>query len=391
MKFNNYILLATLLGITSLPTQGMSMITAQARNALAKQAVASTKVVCASMGAKPLAIKSPSFSSKSIVALHNQKFNRDRSNVYSLLYGGGLLATLGIWLGVTQQNQEKAIKQEREDAELKIYKPLFFEARAKYDEYLLSRPWGEVSSEYIKWRNDTAKELENELLGLIGYSKQEWLKFCRQEVFYFEHFGKERFDKDALESQGLLIPANLNSAIVDGLRLASINPAAVKWQICLSMPSNAIMGAERSFISISKRACSDCQDTVSDDIKLTIMHEIQHLLWDDGLRQVAANIALKEQKVDVNIINNYILKLRRFHEKRSDIFGSLADIKLVTGGVEELRYYPEWPIRDYSKDVHYPPAAQFAYLSKLFQQMEKPYTASLKSGTTDSETITSWI
>jgi len=264
------------------------------------------------------------------------------------------------------------------------------DARKKYDEYLKGLPSGQAAEKYIKWRNDCDQELFNEFLKLADCTKEEFdanfqsigfqsalnrhaLADKKQEFIDFLTKHKP-FKQRSDEALGIS-PA-LESAAVDSLKLAGINPDTVKRCLYpkaeMTDPNNymgVFMKGASLVLKISQRACEDNRHHVSNLTKFALMHEMQHLLHNDISTYINMRFFLAKKKIDAQEADAYMLKRLRFYEKRADIFAGLSDIKLVDARYENCSIALQTDLRDHNKDEHDTPAAQLAYIKDLHEEM----------------------
>jgi len=397
-KLHKYILFSAIALATS-PAYGSMVV-----RSIAQKAVAATRLVPAvaapKMFARAVSIKQQTHQQiKPVVTQqHNKKSTHDsytkpRSYKWAAIGAAIMLGHAGYQVAQCQK-KEKPIWFDLLFGSNNPYKPLFEESRKKYDEYLLRLPWGDkVGEKYIPWRDNTWQELMKEFYRLADCTEKEFLEYCSREV------GKIRAEEQCIR---LLLPIynlfamNLTSIspslqidINHALHLVHIDHRAITAHSFAMNFLKAHMFAMRSKLFINGETCNGSRSITTDYDKFGLMHETQHLLWDDALSGHVMKKILADKNIDISIRNSFFLKLGNFQEKRADIFGCLSDIRLAEANHKRLHECLTQEIAKYAKssvceqsqfhaienarrnDVHDSPLAQFTYMDPLVREMQE--------------------
>lgn len=283
---------------------------------------------------------------------------RNRVNLFSALYGGGMFASLGAWFAVTKNKQEKEQRLEpkivtpnesvsplvnlpQEDA----YKAPWIEERKKHYQELHAKPWSDVSKKYFEILKRRENELQTELLFRFNLTPQSWQQFKQDSHQEFLMQTHQEIDSIATQTAGQALDARIIAAVEKASVHIGVDSDKIK---VILAPSNtpSTMFVTQNHLVINQTLC--LIPYFSDDQKreVSVAREMQHLLHDDSYDKYCIEKLYKihSDKVTQEAYEEFAKKVSHFKEERADILVSLANRQYGQTGKDTFKDLsnPSW-------------------------------------------------
>jgi len=387
-----------------LPMQGMQVARAAAQHAVSASHVVRTAVM-PNIGNRAFSVKSQM---SNIASQCKQKYNANRANVYSLLYGGGMLVGLGTWLWTSKQEQKKDLelkqKQTQEQA-LQIDKPVALSpfvhtqvaAQEEKTEYvrpwehfmpqlhatLQQRAWGQISKKNINELEQEKQKIMHDIFSFFGITQADWNKFqAKQYQKYMQHMQHEVQDMMGSEPDPEHV-LKIDKAFKNAAKKIGLDAADIS---IINAPSIGMrfMSVKGTSIVINPTMCNRVGLFENEQrLETSLMRESLHLVQDDGFTQYCL-AQLYESKKDRDKGGYELLekKLSHFQEQRADILCSLTDETYAKMGYEVFNVFahpPFWvraavglfghKVDTMLEKTHPPFSARYEYSKKLHEEI----------------------
>lgn len=259
----------------------------------------------------------------------NRLFNTPRAITFKRLVGTS--AALGA-LSATALCEGSKAKAEKPLAQ---YQAPFEESRKKFYKDLESKPWAEVSKKYIKALQEEEQKLWEEFFEITWLTKEGWEAILNRSDIKEGY--KKNADKEVSQSENRYseIPASLRAEFEKAAKLCSIDPKEIQF---LEYGKYMNMSASQSHITIASEIISaydpqkypHYQWIPKSQIKLLMLHELQHVLHNDGyICTVMSWFSIDKTRKDYDKAKqdyeNFQTKYAKFIERRGDMLAALVD------------------------------------------------------------------
>ena len=284
-----------------------------------------------------------------------KKQNNDRRFKFKWNHAIALKALAGTGAALSALCAGTALAEQKTDEKRVIqpYSPPFDEQRKKYYARLLALPWGNVAKKYIEELEAEEKALMKEFLELTEITQEEYEK--EAAIFTTQY---DKMSSPIQEQEKYPLSDTLKQMIIIELGICSINPKEIKiaqnkhavdeWLKHKKPDRRVKFGADRGGIWANEGAgwhASIITDHGKLLVKHQILHEIVHLLFDDGFNQYFKRRFLKSFFDKASSSKKLLLKFggnpknvyyryARFIERRADILAGLSDLGAAQACVE---------------------------------------------------------
>lgn len=263
------------------------------------------------------------------------------------------------------QGAESGVQKEPEPC-----RSLFEEPRKKYYELLKGKPWGMVAEKYIKQLENEERELMREFFGLFKKGSLDVNLYSKVQGCCISY---QEYLKSKLEKKIEVLP-ELKEKIEDILNRLSLNLPKI-YITRIDDKTLYPMAADTSILSVNQAMVLDKNIYDKDEkIEITVLHELQHMLHDDGLIKMCMQHFINSNSdiVDWEKYKECNKRWNYFFERRADILAVLLGPKYADAAAEGFK----GALKGYGSEMdnifhatHPSMTSRIAYIEKIKKEM----------------------
>ena len=337
-----------------------------------------------------------------------KKQNDDRRFKFKWNHATALKALAGTGAALSALCAGSALAEQKADKEQAVqpYKPPFDEQRKQYYARLLALPWGNVAKKYIDQLEAEEKALMKEFFEVTEITQEEYEKEAAEFTLQYDKLPspiQEEYPLSDTLKQMIIIELGICSINPKEIKIAQKKRAVDEWSKHkkedghLSFGADLDFGADRRGIWANEGAgwhASNLSDHGESIVKHFILHEIMHILFDDGFEGILqkrfvrsffdkASSSKKWSLLFGGNPKDVYLRYARFIERRADILAGLVDLNAARAymNVNQRSVKPQFRRTlayvfslgnvdlDSYDEYHEPISVRAAYMTQLHDEM----------------------